>query len=324
MRQRREPDVGIVLPEQDAVFRPRGEHPVGFIDPFRNEVVDQDTDVRLVPAQDKGLLSAQLPVGVDTRHNPLRRGFLITRGSIDLARQEEVFDAARLQRRTQQGGIEIVVFDGVGRAEDLDVLQPLDGMEGLQLHVQRQRGGESLQVVFVGPPAFRLQEKLMGVVVRKHPELVFDARTITRAAPVNHAGEQRRLVKAGPQDFVDAFVGVQDETIHLRLPLPLDGRRFRQKREAGRIRIAGLDGKLRCVDGRNVDARRGPRLHPVGDKSAFDELFRQSVRRRLADPPSLHLVTADEEFARKEGSGGQNNRLRPKNRTGICLDAADF
>ena len=141
---------------------------------------------------------------------------------------------------------------------------------------------------------------------------------------MDQAGEQRRIVEARAEDFVDAFVGVQDETVHLLLPLPLDGGRLGQERESRRIRIAGLDGELRRVDGRDVDARRRPRFHPVGDKSPFDELFGQTVGRRLADPAALHLVAADEQFARKEGPGGQNNGLRLENRPGVGLDAADF
>ena len=274
--------------------------------------------------QDKRLLFPQLAVRVDARHKSLRRGFLISRRTVDLAGQEKVFDPLRLQRRTQQRGVEVVVFHGVSRAEDLDILEPPDGMERPKLHIQRQRGGETLQVVFVGPAAFRLQEKLVGVIVWKDAQLVFDARTVARAAPVDHAGEQRRIVKTASQDFVNLFVGVKDVAVHLLLPLPLHRRRLRQEREAGRIRIAGLDGEFRSVNRRNVDARRRAGLHPVGDKSALDELFGQTIRGRLADSPAFHLVAADEEFAGKEGSCGQNKRLRLENCPCICLDAADF
>ena len=88
--------------------------------------------------------------------------------------------------------------------------------------------------------------------------------------------------------------------------------------------VAELDRKLGRVDRGDVDPGRRPRLHPVGRQPVLDELLGQSVRRRLADAASLHLVAADEKLARQEGPGGQDNRPRLENRTGICADAADF
>ena len=43
--------VGIVLTEQDAVFRSGGEHAVGLVHAFRDKVVNEHADVGLVPAQ---------------------------------------------------------------------------------------------------------------------------------------------------------------------------------------------------------------------------------------------------------------------------------
>ena len=140
---------------------------------------------------------------------------------------------------------------------------------------------------------------------------------------MNQAGEQRRIAEAAPQDFVHFFVGVENIAIHLRLS-SLDGGRLRTERKTSGLRISGLDVEARGVDGRNVDSRRGPRFHPVGRKSHFDELLGQAIRRRLSDAASFHLVTTDEEPARQEGPGGQNNRLRLENRPGIRTNAADF
>ena len=143
-------------------------------------------------------------------------------------------------------------------------------------------------------------------------------------AAVDHPGEERRLVEPPAQDFVHPFVGVQDVAGHLAAAGRLHSRGLRQEREARRIRVAGLEFEPGRIDGGDVDARRGPGLHPVGDDSHLAELGGQSVRGRLAEPAPFHLVTADEKFAAQEGSGGQDNRLRLENCAGIRTDAADF
>ena len=56
----------------------------------------------------------------------------------------------------------------------------------------------------------------MGIVIRKHPELILYARTIARTATVNNTGKKRRLRKALAKSFVDFLVGMQDKAVHLR------------------------------------------------------------------------------------------------------------
>ena len=45
--QRGEAKVGVVVTEQEPVFRAAGEHPVGLIDAAGNQVIDQDAEIRL-------------------------------------------------------------------------------------------------------------------------------------------------------------------------------------------------------------------------------------------------------------------------------------
>ena len=48
--ERREPDVGIVLPKQDPILGAGREHPIRFVHPLGNQIIDQDTDVSLITA----------------------------------------------------------------------------------------------------------------------------------------------------------------------------------------------------------------------------------------------------------------------------------
>ena len=50
-RVRRHPEDGVVLPQEQAVFRARGEHPVRFVRAFRHQIIDQHADIGLVPLQ---------------------------------------------------------------------------------------------------------------------------------------------------------------------------------------------------------------------------------------------------------------------------------
>jgi len=50
--QRRQAGIGVVAAEVQAVFRPRGEHPVRLVGWAGYDVVDQDADVGLVAAED--------------------------------------------------------------------------------------------------------------------------------------------------------------------------------------------------------------------------------------------------------------------------------
>ena len=70
-------------------------------------------------------------------HNTLSRSFLITCGSVDLTSQEQVFDYFGFEGKIQLCRVEIVVFDGVCRFENLGILKSGDGMKGVQLRMQR-------------------------------------------------------------------------------------------------------------------------------------------------------------------------------------------
>ena len=53
-----EPQVGVVVAQQQPVLGARGEHAVGLVDALGHQVVDQHADVGLVASQDKRRLAA--------------------------------------------------------------------------------------------------------------------------------------------------------------------------------------------------------------------------------------------------------------------------
>ena len=63
--------------------------------------------------------------GVDPRDQALRRGLLVTRGAVDLSGKKQPRQRLSLQAGRKAARIEVVVFDCVARARDVDVLEAL-------------------------------------------------------------------------------------------------------------------------------------------------------------------------------------------------------
>ncbi len=77
--------VGIVGPQQQAVFRAGGEHPVRLGGSAGDEVVDHDGDVALIASHDDRLGTEDAPGGVDPGDPPLPGRLLVAAGAVDLA-----------------------------------------------------------------------------------------------------------------------------------------------------------------------------------------------------------------------------------------------
>ena len=82
----------IILTQQNAIFGAGGEHTIGFIDAFIDQVIDQHADISLVTAQHHRLMFHEEQMGVHTGDDSLGGGLFITRGTIDLTGQEKVLD----------------------------------------------------------------------------------------------------------------------------------------------------------------------------------------------------------------------------------------
>ena len=72
--QRRQPAVGVVVAQQQAILGPAGEHAIRLIDALGHQVVDEDADVRLAAIEDQAALALDLECRVDARPSvPERR-----------------------------------------------------------------------------------------------------------------------------------------------------------------------------------------------------------------------------------------------------------
>lgn len=178
---RSEAQVGVVLPEQDSIFGPTGKHPVGLIGAFRDEVINEHTDVGFVAGQRKRGLLFDGKVGVDSCDQALAGGLFVSSGSIDLSCEVQVGDRFCLQAVVELGRWEVVVFHSIPWSKHSGLLEARDFSHGRQLCFFGQRGRESIEVRFDGVAALRLDEDLVSVFVRESVDLVFNAGAIPGA-----------------------------------------------------------------------------------------------------------------------------------------------
>ena len=81
-----QPQVRVVLAEQEPVFAPGGHDAVGLVGALGHQVVDEGADVALRPGEDEGVLPPELPHGVDPGHEALDRRLLIAGRAVELPR----------------------------------------------------------------------------------------------------------------------------------------------------------------------------------------------------------------------------------------------
>ena len=105
--QRREPKIGVIRAQQQAMFGARCEHAIRLVDLLGHQIVDQHPDVGLIAAQDKRILTTYLAGGIDASDQPLSGSLLIAGRSIDLTGQKQSrrtlgFERGAGSRRSQR------------------------------------------------------------------------------------------------------------------------------------------------------------------------------------------------------------------------------
>ena len=145
---RRQTEIRVVDAEQQAVLRSRGEHSIRLEAAFRDQVVDENSDVRLVARELESIATQHTTRGVDAGDETLRRRFFVARRSVDLSREKQSLDTFRLEVSVQLGRLNEVVLHGVARAEQHRVLESRQRVHQIRLNVARQRHREAIHVDF--------------------------------------------------------------------------------------------------------------------------------------------------------------------------------
>ena len=169
-----EPAVGVVVSEQEAVFCAGGEHAIGFIDTFGDEIVNQDSEVGLAAVKNKVRAILQFAGGIDAGDESLPGGFFVAGGAVDLSGEIESFDSASFERGVQLGGGSEVIFNRVAVAHDLSIFAAWDAADDLILNIAWEAGGDTVAIDFLCVAAFRFEKDLMGLFFGEADNFVFD------------------------------------------------------------------------------------------------------------------------------------------------------
>ncbi|KAG1212178.1 hypothetical protein G6F35_010410 [Rhizopus arrhizus] len=315
---RRQALVGVVLAQLQAVLGAAGEHAVRLVGAVGDQVIHQHAQVGLVAARAPAVQPAHLACGVEAGQQSLCSGFFIAGGAVDLAGEEQPVHQLGFQRGLQAARIEEVVLDRVAGAGDVRVAEAADAAHHLQLHVERQRGGDTVGVDLDDAQALGFDEDLVAGLFGKAHHLVLDGGAVARADAFDLAAVQRRAVQRVADDLVGLFGGVGDPAADL---LRMLVHRAEEGHHRAR-RVAGLLVHHAVVQRAAVDARRRAGLQAVHLERALAQARRQRGGRRVAHAAGGVLGRADMDLAGQEGAGGQHHGLGVEAQPGLGDDPA--
>ena len=276
--ERGQAQVGVVVPKGKPVLGPRSEHPVGFLGSLGHKVVDEDTDVGLVPAQNQRSPALNLSRGVDSGDEPLPGRFLVARGSVELAGKEKAANALGFERRMKLGRWTEIVFDRIARAHDLGLFEARNRADESVLDLEGQAGGAAVDVILVGVAAFGLEEKLVAFLVGEADDLVLQGRAVAGSDALDLPAIEGRLVEIGANDLVGGGGGVGDragQLFHVEHSIPP----FVQSEDVIRARPQGV-GQVAERLGRLVAVLE---IHPA----EIDTFLEKTRGRTGLEPPQL-------------------------------------
>src|SRR5687768_9319713 len=101
-----------------------GEHPVWLEAALGGQVIDEDSDIRLVAAQREPLLPAHRAGCIDPRNQALSGSLFVAGRPIDLTGQEEPGNTMRLKGCAKLCWLDEVVLDRVAGPHHYSVLEP--------------------------------------------------------------------------------------------------------------------------------------------------------------------------------------------------------
>ena len=154
--------------------------------------------------------------GIDPGPKPLGRRLFVTRGSVDLTGQEQPFNPLCFQSRFVLEGIDVIVFDGIGRTHDFGLFQPLNRPHHLHLDFHGETVSQAAGIDFFRFQAFGFQNNLVSLPFRKLDDFIFKRGTVTGRNTFDDAAIQCRPFNVVTHDFMRRRVGVADMAGDLR------------------------------------------------------------------------------------------------------------
>ena len=217
-RQGSQPQVSVILPQQQPEFRAAGEHAVWFVRSLGNQVVNHDAYISLVPPENQRGFSKDFQGGVRSRDQALGGGFFITGSPVDLSGKIQVLYELGFQSGVKLGGWAEVVFHRIPRAYQLGIFQTGNSADKFALSGVGQGSGHAVEVEFFRAASLRFQKNLMARFFCKPHDFVFNGRAVARPYPFNDTAVQGTEFQIIPDNVVRGLVGVRDPAGHLLHP----------------------------------------------------------------------------------------------------------
>ena len=82
----------IILTKKYSILRTRGEHSVWLINSLRDQIINQDSNIRLITAKNERILAVNLQMSVDSCDNPLSTSLFVAGSTINLTRKIQIFN----------------------------------------------------------------------------------------------------------------------------------------------------------------------------------------------------------------------------------------
>ena len=167
MPQLRQSQIRIIFPQHEPVLRPAGKHPVGFTGAPGDKIIDHDTHISLGSIQDKLRSPLYFAGRIYAGPQALGGRFFIPGGTVDLSGQKKSRDPFGFQGGFKFNGVDIVVFNGIGRSHDVGRLETFHRADQLYLNLQGKTVAQPAGIDFLGIHAFGLKDDLVPIAVRK-------------------------------------------------------------------------------------------------------------------------------------------------------------
>src|SRR5690606_5150453 len=127
--------------------------------------------------------TAGLPSCIHSSQQALCGGFLISSGSVDLARKEQPLYRPCFQRGAEFTWINVVILNGIPWAHDHRIFQTRQCSYQRKLNIERQAGRDTVRVYLTSGQTFRFQEYLMAGLIGEAMNFVLNGRTVPGAYP---------------------------------------------------------------------------------------------------------------------------------------------
>ena len=153
---------------------------------FRNQIINQNTNISIRTLQDHLIPSKHLHRRINTGHQSLCRRFLVSRTAIKLTAAEQTTDFLEFQRWFQLRSRNTIIFYRISITDNLRMFKSRHRMIHLILNILRKRTGHTSHIHFICIKPLRLQKNLMSVFIGKLDNLILNRRTISWPCSLNN------------------------------------------------------------------------------------------------------------------------------------------